>query len=506
MKKSWYATREGLLAPLVLYFIAEILLGAGNMFEPANANVALLLLALKYCGALIKAVFPIFLTINVIGKKHQDSVPIIAGVMSYVLLHIVTMFVADQDLPSHYYSGFSIGAYNLVAGINRLPLNLGVMASILVILMVIWLYKLSRQRFNYGLMRFIDNDSWFIILTIICTIAMGIFVSMTYPYFVLAFDLLLKFISDNSSNPAVLFIYGIVERVMELLGLENIIRSSFWFGSLGGNWATIGETIFGDVNIWTAQLAANSVQAGVGKYITPYYVINMAIVPAIMFGIYCQYSNKIDRRKMFALLVLGVATSLLSGNLLPLEYLLIIISPALMIMNLILSSSLYGVFMVVGLWLGYDYSGMAAYATAGTLRAFINIVKYMSRGSIINFSMVAGIYFVLSTILVWSYYLVLAQDFLDPKGKLRNRKEMIKALGGIHNLNVIDCTPFSLKVAVYDESKVDEDRIMELGASKIRETYFYLDIEFGPGSVSLYRQIKREMKEYKKCLKYIEAA
>ena len=82
---------------------------------------------------------------------------------------------------------------------------------------------------------------------------------------------------------------------------------------------------------------------------------------------------------------------------------------------------------------------------------------------------------------------------------------MIRAFGGIQNISVIDCTPFSMQVSLFDNTRIDENAILGLGASKIRETYFYYDIEFGPGSVSICHQIKKEIKEYKRVLKYIEA-
>ncbi len=504
MKKSWYATREGLTAPLVMYFVALILLGIGNNFSSSNETVSLLLYALRYCGGLIKMFFPLVVTINVIGKKHQDSVPIIAGVISYVLLHVVTMFVADQNLPSSFYNSFILSTS--VSGRERAPLNMGLLASLIVVVLIILLYKHSRQRLNYGLFRFIDNDSWFLLLVFVATIIIGVGISLIVPYFYTVLEAVLNFIAENSSNPAALFIYGLLERVMEIAGVENILHESFWFGNLGGNWLSSSGAIYvGDINIWTAQLSENMIQAGVGKYITPYYVINMSIVPAIMIGIYCQYSNKMDRRRVLALLLLAIATSLCSSSLVPLEYLLIIISPTLLVMNTIVSSTLYGVFMMISLWLGYSFNDALIYATPGTIIEFIDLIKYMSSGLITNFVTITVIYGLLSFASVWVYYLVLAQEFLDSKKKVQTRREMIKALGGIHNINVIDCTPFSLKVAVFDDEKVDETEILDLGASRIIETYFYREIEFGPGSVSLYHQIKKELKEYQGCLKYIEA-
>lgn len=505
MKKAWYATRDGMQTPLVMYFIAMVLLGIGNTFTTESATLGLILSAFKYCGSLLRVMFPLIVVINVIGKRHEDSVPIIGGVVSYVLLHLVTMFAGDQTYPKTYYATFDAGGTAIISSIDRLPFHMGLLASAIVILLVIIVYRSSRQRFNYGILRFIDNDSWFMILIVVYTIIIGFVVSLIYPRCILLLDVAFSFISRNSSNPAALFIYGVIERIMEICGMGDVIHECFWFGTFGGNWmASNGSTYIGDVNIWTAQLASNAVQAGVGKYITPYYVINLVLVPALLIAIFCQYSSRIERRKMVGLFAVAIFASLFSSSLIPLEYLLLIISPALLVFNVVITSTLYGLFMSIGLWLGYSYSGLSTYANPGTLFDFLDISHYMSRGSLTSFAIVAVVYFVIVTAVVWIYYRYLALDFLDPKNRVQTRKEMIKALGGIQNINVIDCTPFSFQVSLLDNSKIDEEAIMDLGAQKIRETYFYYDIEFGPGSVSICHQIQKEMKEFRAVLKYIE--
>ena len=505
MKKAWYATREGLESPLILYFIGMILLGISNVITTSNEILLSVLAAFRYTGGFIKVFFPLFVVINVIGKRHEDSVPIIGGVVSYVLLNITTMFIADQGYPSYYYTTFSSANFNLMGDGIRKPINLGLLASFIVIVLVIFVYQISRQRFNYGILRFISNDAWFIIVTMLFTVVAGIVLSLLFPYGINAINYLMEFVNNNSTNPAALFIYGIMERVMEIFGVENILHSNFWIGNLGGNWLDAsGASYVGDVNIWTAQLATNSVQPGVGKYLTPYYVINLAMVPALIIGIYCQFSNKIERRKNLGLVILACLTSLFSSTLVPLEYYMLFISPMLLVGNTILSATVYGVFLHLDLYLGYSYSGSLLYAIPGTLVDLINIANKLGRSAVTKLYSVGISYMLASFGFVWLYFGVLAQDFLDPKMKLQNRKEIIRALGGISNIRIIDGSPLDLRATLYDNRKIDEKKLMELGASSIRETYYCYIMEFGPGSVSLYRQIKKELKEYEKCLFYLD--
>ena len=496
MKKLWYSTHNGLTAPLIMYFVAIILLGIGNTFTSNNELLSLLLGICQYAGAVIKAFFPLFLVINVIGKRHEDSVPIVGGLISYFVIQIITMFFGTQTLPVYYYTFSPLGNFFGVT-INRYPYNLGIVCSVLAILIVIFIYRLSRQRLNYGIMRFIDNDGWFIILTIIVSGLLGFVISYVYPFYADLLERTMNFLSDNSTNPACMFLYGIMERFHELAGLQDIIHRNFWFAGFGGSWMDpSGTSYVGDVNIWTAQLAQGSLQPGVGKYITPYYIINIMYIPGLVVGLYTQYSNRLDRMRQLGLLIMVIMASLLSGTLLPLQYYLFIISPALLFSNIVVTSLLYGLFSSLKMSIGYNFSGPLLYATPGTLPGLIEIFPRFGRNTIITLVLIGVAFFIAGILLVWIYYGVLALDFLEPDKKKQNRKDMIRAFGGIKNIRIVDCSPTSFSVTTYDNSLVNKEEILNLGASKVVETYFKYIVEFGPGSVSMYRQIRKELKAY----------
>ena len=504
MKKLWYSTHDGLKAPLVMYFIAVLLLGLGNTFTSNNEIISSLLSLCSYTGAVMKVFFPLFLTINVIGKKHVDTVPIVGGIVSYFMIQIMTMFYGNQNFPSYYYSVSPLGnLFNL--GINRNPFNMGLVTSFTAIMIVVTVYRISRQRLNYGLLRFIDNDGWFLIIITMVSIFMGIIFAASFPYYVNIMERGMNFLSDNASNPAVMFIYGVVERFCELLGTQDMLHRNFWFGGFGGSWMdAAGNAYLGDVNIWTAQLAQGALQPGVGKYITPYYIINLMYIPGLVIGLYTQYSNKLDRMKNLGLVIMVSIVSLLSGTIIPVHYYLFIISPVLMFSSIVASSMLYGLFSSLKICIGYNYIGTTLFATPGTLLNLIDIFPRLGKTTIEILIVVGVGFLMLGFLLVWLYYGILALDFLEPKKKIQNRKDMIRAFGGISNIRIVDGSPVSFSVTTYDNTKVNQQEILNLGASKVKETYFKYIVEYGPGSVSMYRQIKKELKAYKNIKKYID--
>ncbi len=441
--------------------------------------------------------------INVVGKRHEDSVPEIGGVVGYLIFIITTMFIANQSFPEYCYLQISLPLMDM--GITNLPLRTGFIGAFLVIGITILIYKLSRQRLNYGLLTFINNDSWFIIVNSLLCFLAGILVCWAYPYAVSILSRAMRFVSNNAANPAAMFLYGVMERVMEVCGLQDLLHYNFWFGTYGGAWQDSAAMNYaGDIAIWTAQYAQNAVRLGTGRYLTPYYLINFFVVPAVAIAIYCQFTNKVERRKYAGLIILAIIVSILAGSLIPLEMLMLVISPMMLILLILVTSSINAVMQMLEIYIGYSYSGGLAFATPGNLLSFITISSRISNTVMRKIIMVGLIYAAISLVAVFLYYNVLAQDFLDGKSRRRKVKQFITALGGISNIRIVDGSPFSISVALFDNAKVNENALLDLGAYRVRELYFCYYIDYGPGSLAICRGIRRELKNYEKCLKYIE--
>jgi phosphotransferase system IIB component len=85
-----------------------------------------------------------------------------------------------------------------------------------------------------------------------------------------------------------------------------------------------------------------------------------------------------------------------------------------------------------------------------------------------------------------------------------HKKEIIRALGGIKNIRIVDSSPNCISVAVMDTHKIKPAVLMELGAYEVREAFFCHYIYFGPASIAIAREIKKEMKNFGQITKFIE--
>lgn len=511
MKRKWHALIDGFTFPLVLMFIGMMMIGIGNTYDSItagtdistmNKSLQILFMFFKYGGSLLIEIFPLILLLNVLGKRYNDSIPIIGGFVNYFILSITTMFFGSTSLPSYCYTtvmGLQLDLSSIMGSAHlRMPLNLGLITSLLVLVIIRFVYKWSRRRLNYGLMPFIDNDTWFFIMSSLLTIAIGVAVSYGYTFFISGITAIFNFIAADLNNPAGLFIYGLLERIFEIMGLGNIVHASFWTTSLGGTWTnTLGVVFNGDVSVWTAQFAAGAIEKGVGRLITPYYVMNLFIVPSLALALFFKFTGKPNRGRALGLLIIGIITSLLSSSLMPLEILLLIIAPEFLCFHIIASSTLYGIFAALNVSLGFNYSGALAYATPGTLLELLSYTSTESlRTAIITILIVGVIAFAVYQLAAYVYYNYMAQDFLDHYGALRRRKQIIKGLGGIGNIRLVDSTPTKLKAVLYDPTLVDFEMLQDAGAYLIKEDRFGYDVDIGPGAVMLRRDIRTEQKYF----------
>ncbi|MBQ4254337.1 MAG: hypothetical protein II712_05840, partial [Erysipelotrichaceae bacterium] len=405
MKKK-YPALDGLVFPLSLYLIGLLALAIGNNFSAEARALVLLLEALRYGGNLIVQAFPLLMIIGIIGNRHQSSVPTAAGIICFFIFYLVNMFVCEQTYSSCYYFngfGLSLEISDVLGGREQtyLPVNGGILISWFIIFNISRAYRKSRERMNYGLLNFINNDTIFFISVIFETILAAVAYSFVFRYAVRGIDSLLRNISTNRTEPIYMLFYGIIERIMELLGFGKVTRENFWFGSLGGNYLdNSGAMVLGDVNIWTLMLKSDTVLKGAGRFISAYYPLNCIIVPAWIISLLVQGNNRIEKQKIIGVGIIAIVSSLFCSSLLPLEFLLAAIAPMLLVIHILLTGVLYGVLEQYHIYLGYSFSGNPDYAYPGSLNELIYYLRKLDFNAAVIKALIIGAVFALIYVLI----------------------------------------------------------------------------------------------------------
>lgn len=501
---------EAIVFPLSLYLIGLLLMAAGNSLNFENETLKFILGAFKYGGDFIIQSFPLLLIISIIGTRHQSSVPVSGAILCYFLFNIVTMFASPQTYHSCYYLdifGLQVNLSTIIGGttVVRYPINCGIITSVIIIIIITRTYRRSRNRMNYGLLNFISNDTLFFINAIVETVLAALITSFLFEYLVSGIDALLLRISSNRTEPQYMFLYGIVERIMDIFRFDQVNKEYFWYGSLGGNFLdNNGATVLGDVSIWTSQVQNDNVLRGVGRFITPYYSLNCFIVPAVILALMLQGNNKIEKQKILGVGILAIISSLLCSSLVPLELLLVATAPLLLTIFVLISGGLYGLFEFSRIYLGFNYTGAVNYGYPGTLPELIYYLRRINYNptavKVVAISAIAaGILFVIVII----YYNLLAQNLTSSKNRYIERKMIIQCFGGYANIRFVRSSLNYLQIGVFNEEKVDTGRLLtETKVSRVIESAYGYNIEYGPGSIILSRRINRELKAFEGCEKY----
>ena len=386
--RSWRSLYEMLWFPITVLYFAVFLLGLGNLLSN-EAYVAIIdvnnefILLIADCmvriGTFLIAQFPLLFLIRLSARKAGSATTMISAVSGYIAFLVVTMYFGRQDLPASAYSsilGLSMttaGSATVRGGVHY-PLQTGVVATAVVAVITQISYSRSRNRSEYSFFSFISRDTWCVIRTVILSGIAGLAVTYVWPYAVNGITRAMDYIARDTTNPVNLVMYGVLERFLGVLNLGTLIRSPFWYGTSGGSWISMaGTNIAGDVNIWTAQLEASAVNGMAGRFITPYYVINIFAVPGMLWALYSLQTDRLERRRMVMFYVITTIMSIMSGTLLPLELSLILLCPLLFFIHISYMGILYGVFHAMHIYLGFNYHGTSTLtAMPGTLFEYLS--------------------------------------------------------------------------------------------------------------------------------------
>ncbi|NLC97074.1 MAG: hypothetical protein GX675_05855 [Erysipelotrichaceae bacterium] len=509
--RLWRSFLEICQFPLKIIFLGVTIYGIGNtlisptfssLFVIKRDEIILLAELLNRLGSLIIINAPLIFLLRTVYRRVNGATTVMSGFIGYITYLVVTMLFASKNLPSSAFSAilgisFSSTSLSNLSGINY-PLQTGIAGAIIVTFTTRISYRQSRNKTQYGFFSFIDKDIHAVIINVLyCSIAGGLVAFLYLPFYE-SLNKTIELIASDITNPMNLFTYGVVERVLSTLHMSTLIRKPFWFQATGGTWANlVGESIAGDVNIWAVSLASNQLQYSAGTFITPYYVLNIFAIPSMLWGIYSIYTDKYEKRRVRLFFVLATLVSIFSGTMFPLEILLLLLSPLLYLFHTLYTGSLFAVFEVLDISLGFNYTGTnTVVASPGTILEFITYMKNPNLANTLRMIAIVGfvsalIYFFFTRF----YFRHLAVDLFNTGTTKRLVKGTTEAIGGTSNIKMINTSVNILVIQVFDPTLIDAGKLLELGATKVTDTKAGLSIQFGAASTIVGRELNKSLRE-----------
>jgi len=514
--RRWHSFIEIFQFPLKLLFIACTMISISSIALNSNAavyfkieNEVILQLAyfIRSIGNFIVINFPFFVLVKMMARKGSQAVQNEIGILGYIVFLITTMYFAPQGLPSNSYTsilGLSVSTASipgLDSGIQY-PLQTGLFGALIVGSIARGVYRRSRGKSQYGFFSFVDKNSYAILMILFLSFILGLVFAFVWPTLIFLLNEVFQFIATDINNPMNLLVYGVLDRVLSVFNLGGLIRQGFWFSELGGSWIDLaGASYTGDVSVWAAQIARGTFPQGAGRFITPYYIINLFAIPGMLLALYTLFTDRIERKRYRLFFVLAIVVSLLGGTLLPIELFLLIMAPLLFIMHIVVTGCLFGLCQAMNFSLGFSYSGNVIAAMPGNIFDILIYLRNAAALTTLSNIVVVGIaMFVFYFLMTKLYYNVLAVDLFNT-GMIKKKTDgFILAVGGLENIKRINSSPFRLTVQVQDPSLINFEQFQRLGASKVFEVRAGYAIQFGAGSTIIKNQLTRRMKEAKRVI------
>lgn len=434
---------------------------------------------------------PLIFMVNIVCKKANSGLPIVMSLIGYITFIVTMMLFGNQNLGTNAYLSSSIvGSLEL----GRLPFQTGLIGSFIVGYLIRIAYIGSRHLSSHSFFSFTHKDTTALIYsTILCFIA-GLLISYLYPF---AYGLLqnaITYISADLMDPKRIALYGFLDRVLSIFGLGNLIRNPFWFTAVGGSYSNsiTGQAILGDVNIWNYLKQNNISYLGAGRFITPYYIINIFMIPALYIGIFFSISNKQEKNKYLVFTILGIIVSILVGNPLPIELTLLFTSPLLLLLYLGLVSGLFALLLYQRVFLGFSMTASSTTtAMPGSFPDYIvNIRNIQYSATVGKIFLIGLIFFALMLLLAILYYRYLSYDIFKT-GNMENLcNNVVGALGGYDNVKYCNSGLNRVHFELDNLEDVSVEKLKNIGARRVTETRNGISIEFGSSSFAIAKMIE----------------
>lgn len=501
---------ETIRYPLIIMLIMFLFRGLSNtilsdLVRPligGNFNwIISLMEILQYFSAFVIQYLPFIIVMKYLSSKHSRNSVMIMFIVSYILILTTTMVLGVNNLPNvAYQSLFGINMTQATASANAsimmMPYRLGFIGAFISGIIVHNSFKFTRTRTRYALFKFIDRDLMSLIIIIVLSLLAGIGFSYVWPIVVTTIFNIFEWIAKDISNPASTFVYGFFDRLFSLFDLSPLNRETFWFTTSGGSWMSkSGMTYAGDVAIWNAALKDGVYGSGFGRYLTPYYIINLFAIPGMILGMFSLYTNRKERYGQLSIVILLIIFSFVADLSLPFEIFLFVMAPLFYAIHLFISSAIFAVLQGLQIFLGSSFIKDVSNSALGNGVEFIQYFNDDNlRGTVITLIFIGIIVFIIYYFFTKLFYKYLAIGLINKYDIEHSVNEFLDIVGGLDNIEVIDSTPFRIEVELKRPQMFDYTALEKTNISRVLETRSKYAIYYGTASTMIRKEILQRKK------------
>jgi len=360
-------------------------------------------------------------------------------------------------------------------------INTGVFGGIIIGLLAAYLYKRFFQIKLHPVFGFFAGKRFVPIITAAAAVVVGVALGYVWPPVQNAINHFGSYIMSSDLGPA---FYAAGKRLLIPLGLHHVYYQPFLY-EFGSFVTSTGVAVKGE----SVRYFAGDPTAG--RFMAAEFPLMLFGLPAACFAMYLRAPE--TRRKAIAGIMISAAlTSIITGITEPIEFAFIFVAPILYIFHVcaaFLSGLLTGHFDI---HLGYTFSASLIDYIVGASNMKNSQYLWLVVGPAI-----AVLYFGVF------YWLIGLMDIKTPGRDADDTEEnvsavpasqkaaeVLAALGGTQNIVNLDACITRLRLSVNDSTKVNQERLKQIGAAGIMATGNNFQVIFGVESDALKEEIK----------------
>ncbi|GAB6137828.1 glucose-specific PTS transporter subunit IIBC [Halanaerobaculum tunisiense] len=489
---------KALMTPVAILPAAGLLLAFGSKLGlPMMAQAG---------GVIFDNLALLFAVGSAIGLAGGAGVAGLAAVVAFLILNTTMGQMANvtAEMVS------SNPAYAEVVGIPTLQTGVfgGLIAGILAAIMYNKFFDIELPDF----LGFFAGKRFVPIVTAVAAFLIGLVMPTIWSPIQDGLHALSYFANETNTNLST-FVFGVFERALIPFGLHHIFYSPFWF-EFGEYVTKAGEVVSGDQTIFMKMLqdgvqnfSTESYQ-GAGKFMTGKFPFMMFGLPAAALAMY--HEAKEHKKKVVGGILFSAAlTSFLTGITEPLEFSFLFVAPVLYGIHVIFAGLSFMLMNMLNVRIGMTFSG-------GVIDFIVfGVMPGMTpwwRAIIVGLGFAVLYYFGFRfAIRKWDLKTpgreegevesaagaVMSNPSSDDDDSSQGADDskpaqILAALGGAENIEDIDACITRLRLEVVDDTKIDEARLKDLGASGVMKPGGgSVQVIFGPKSDALKDKIKK---------------
>ena len=482
------ALGRSLLMPIAALAACGIFLGLSSALMKAQVQEALPFLSQTYVYFIIYTInkvagvvftlIPVLFAISIaFGMvKEEKEIAAFAGFIGYY-----TFLVASAAMINSGFTDFS--ALRIASTLGVETVDMGAVAGIVIGLIAAWLHS-KYHKITFPVAISFYGGKRFVALAVM--MASTVF-GLVAPFIWEPVSIAINSLGDVISAAGIfgVFGYGFLERLLIPTGLHHVLNGIFRTTAIGG----VFEGVEGCLNIFLqfvdqvelSELAPFAIFLGQGKM-----PMMMFGLPAAALAIY-RTSPEEKKPKVKALMIAGVAASVVSGITEPLEFAFMFVAPQLFLFHAVMGGVSFAAMAALHVVIGNTGGGLIDYLIWGVFQP----------GSNWYWVIVVGIPFAFIYYYVFKTYLAKKQISievaeeededagssalsLDDQQKAKSYR-IIEGLGGFDNIVAVNNCLTRLRVDLVDPSKVREDILKKTGSNGfIRPSEKHIQVVYGP--------------------------